>query len=112
MTRYFNEWERVEDLRKDFEIAESDVQDAEVLWAYYDAEGYEGSARVILQREGRVYEVRGSHCSYMGLEGQWEPEEVSWEQLALRPVEEQVDYGGSEAIAAWTEMVNQHVPRA
>lgn len=47
----------------------------EVLWADYEAEGYEGSALVIYRQGNKVFEVSGSHCSCYGLEGQWEPEE-------------------------------------
>ena len=111
MTRYFGEFAGIDDLRHEFKISLADVQDPEILWAYYEVEGYGSTARVIYQREGHVYEVYGSHCSCMGLEDQWEPAEVSWGQLAMRPAEAQAS-GNAEAIAAWTEMVNQHVPRA
>lgn len=53
----------------------------EILWAEYDMDGYEGSAFVLFRKDGKLYRVDGSHCSCYGLEGQWLPEETSWEVL-------------------------------
>ena len=44
----------------------------------------EGKAWVLLEKEGKLFEVNGSHCSCYGLEGQWEPKQVSLEQLKHR----------------------------
>ncbi|MCX6096816.1 MAG: hypothetical protein NT125_08960, partial [Candidatus Bipolaricaulota bacterium] len=49
-------------------------------------EDYWGSAFVLLARDGRLYEVNGSHCSCFGLEGQWALEETVLEELANRVV--------------------------
>ena len=51
------------------------VEPEAVLYAEYEAEGYEGSAIVIYRQGDRVFEVTGWHCSCYGLEDQWEPEE-------------------------------------
>lgn len=58
--------------------------DEEILMASYGGASYEGDAFVLFQRDGKLYEVHGSHCSCYGLEGQWEPEETTWAALALR----------------------------
>lgn len=55
-----------------------------VLFADYSYGDYEGSARVIYKKYGKLYEVYGSHCSCYGLEGQWEPEETSAESLKFQ----------------------------
>lgn len=69
-----------------FEVASSErLTDAHVIIAAYDCPDYEGAAFVLFQRDGKLYEVHGSHCSCYGLEGQWEPEETSVEAIRLRP---------------------------
>lgn len=45
---------------------------------------YSGSAVVIFRRDDKLFEVHGSHCSCMGLEEQWEPEETTIEALRMR----------------------------
>lgn len=52
-----------------------------VLFASYDTGCYDGEAFVILEKNGKLYEVNGSHCSCYGLEGQWEPEELNLKTL-------------------------------
>jgi len=72
------------DVRSEFETTE--LQDSEILYAEYDVEFYNGSAVVLFLRDGKLYEVHGSHCSCYGLEGQWEPEETTLEVLLRRPM--------------------------
>lgn len=56
----------------------------EILLASYSYENYSGDAFVLFRKDGRLYEVNGSHCSCYGLEGQWEPEETTVEALRHR----------------------------
>lgn len=51
--------------------------------AFYNQDGYEGSACVVYayNKMGPYYVVEGGHCSCHGLEGQWNPEEVSIEYI-------------------------------
>lgn len=69
-----------EEQRKDFE-------DAEVLLAYYSYEDYFGEAFVLYRKNGNLFEVNGSHCSCYGLEYQWDPENVTVEELWHRVTE-------------------------
>ena len=62
---------------------EGALDGATVLYACYDRGGYDGRAIVIFERDGQLYEVFGSHCSCHGLEGQWEPGEVTRESLRM-----------------------------
>lgn len=55
-----------------------------IIAAIYNQEGYEGNAVVVLVREGKLYEVHGSHCSCNGLEGQWSEEETTVAALRIR----------------------------
>ncbi len=64
-----------------FEADALALDGADLLYAEYDNEDYDGSAVVIFKRDGKLWAVYGSHCSCDGLEGQWEPEETTWEEL-------------------------------
>ena len=76
-------FENANDIIKDFE-APGALDDTKVLLAWYDDVNYEGEAIVIFERDSKLFEVHGYHCSCYGLEGQWEPEETSWEALAMQ----------------------------
>ena len=54
---------------------------AKVIYSEYEIDGYDGSAVVIFEHENKLYEVTGGHCSCYGLEGQWNPEEMSVESF-------------------------------
>lgn len=64
-----------------------DYKDVNIILATYEAEGYEGYAYVLFEKNGKLYEVIGSHCSCYGLEGQWSPDKVDFEELKHRLVE-------------------------
>lgn len=81
---YTGDWTTVEDMLNEFSIVESEIDGFEVIVARYDQEGYEGSAYVLLRKEGTYYEVHGSHCSCYGLEGQWSPEATDPAALKYR----------------------------
>jgi hypothetical protein len=72
---YFGQFSSREDVAKQFDCDIS--ADAEILFATYDTPSYEGSAMVLFRQDGKLWEVHGSHCSCMGLEDQWGPEETS-----------------------------------
>jgi len=55
-----------------------------ILFASYNQANYEGKAWVLLEKEGKLFEVNGEHCSCYGVEGQWEPKQVSLEALKHR----------------------------
>jgi hypothetical protein len=62
----------------------ADLNDAEIIIGFYEVAGYEGNAWVLYEKSGTLYEVNAQHCSCFGLEGQWEPEETSLAQLAMK----------------------------
>lgn len=81
-----------------------------VLLAVYESGGYDGKSFVLLECDGDLYEVNGSHCSCYGLEGQFGPEQTTPEALRHRMREGQLgsDLGGAgfgaeleRALAAW-----------
>jgi len=71
-------------ITRDFE-AEGALDNATVHYAEYDCPSYSGYAVVVFERDGKLFEVHGSHCSCFGLEDQWGPEETTWEAIAMRP---------------------------
>lgn len=90
--KYFGSWDNYDEFYQswcveylsDEEKAKGIATDDEILIASYGGASYEGDAYVLFRRDGKLYEVHGSHCSCYGLEGQWEPEEVTPVVLAMR----------------------------
>lgn len=57
----------------------------EVLFHEYATGSYDGSAFTLFRdKQGRLMECNGSHCSCMGLEDQWKPEPTFKEALLKR----------------------------
>jgi len=70
-----------------------------ILFASYSYQDYSGDAFVLFERDGKLYEVNGGHCSCYGLEGQFEPEETDIDVLKHRLIEGKLgcnDYCGNE----------------
>jgi hypothetical protein len=80
------------------------VKDSEVLFASYNTPPYEGYAFVLFERDGKLYEVNGSHCSCYGLEDQWQPEETSWAALKIRKFTAYL-FEDDETLKALTELI-------
>jgi len=62
----------------------NEMENCKILLAWYGYGDYDGSAFVLFERDGKLYEVNGSHCSCYGLEDQWVPEETSVAELRHR----------------------------
>jgi hypothetical protein len=82
---YFNNFTCLADVVEQFCISEEEVENITMIYASYDTPDYEGDAHVIFLRDGKLYEVNGSHCSCNGLENTWVPEETSALALLNRP---------------------------
>ena len=80
---YYNEfyWRENKELMKK---ALCKYKDVKILFGSYGYANYSGEAWVLFEKDGELYEVNGSHCSCYGLEGQWNPEEVSLLELENR----------------------------
>jgi len=81
---YLENFSNLDDVIREFQIDQKDVDGINVLLALYTYEDYDGSAFVLFERGGVLYEVNGGHCSCYGLEEQWDPEETSAEALLYR----------------------------
>lgn len=90
MAVFLGEFHGVEDIIKQFDIVASALEGCDVLFALYEFEDDGGSAFVLFERDGTLYEVNGSHCSCYGLEHQWEPEETSVAAIRMRRYSEEV----------------------
>jgi len=85
MKIFFENFTCVDDIKSSFYISDKDLEGAEIIYAMYDCPQYEGYAHIIYIKDGKLYEVNGSHCSCSGLEDQWKPEETSLSVLMFRP---------------------------
>lgn len=66
-----------EDVFSNFEVSPAEREGVHFIYAQYECESYEGAAGGLFIRDGRFYLFTGSHCSCYGLEGQWDPEEIT-----------------------------------
>lgn len=90
---YLNDWSKpgwrdlqgLDALKADFQIDDATLEGCDILLATYgECYGYDGGAFVLLRKDGKFYEVNGSHCSCYGLEDQWKPEETTVQALRFR----------------------------
>lgn len=90
---YIDEFKNNEDIAQQYAKWLDEEDKAQILktlnesivhLAYYGTGSYDGTSLVIFEHNGILYEVNASHCSCYGLEGQWAPEETSWNAIAMR----------------------------
>ena len=120
--KYFGMFKNITDVQQAFHLADCMILPTDdVLFAAYLEGSYSGWARVLFVRGGQLYEVDASHCSCYGLEGQWDPQEVSWDQLAMRPpfnddgcydIYDDDPNDSTAATNEWNRLIRSHVPRA
>ncbi len=82
MSEYEN-WTN-EEIAKIFEEDISSFEGVIIIFAAFTGDTYEGYAFVLFKRDGKLYEVNGSHCSCSGFEDQWDPEEALIAELRHR----------------------------
>lgn len=86
MSIYLHDWAEggEEAMLSEFGVEKSVLDGAKIIVASYTYEDYSGSAYVLFERDGKLFEVHGSHCSCHGLSEdsynggptQWQPEEA------------------------------------
>lgn len=104
MTYYLNNFENQRDVENEFGLTEGYLDDCDIFLADYTYESYSGSAFVLFRKEGKLYEVHGSHCSCYGLENQFDPEVTSVE--ALEHYLEKGEYSYKEYAEELREIIN------
>ncbi len=80
--KFFDGFDDEAHVSRCFEEPES--LDYEIIVAVYSQGSYDGQAYVLARKDGKLFEVEGGHCSCYGLEGQWNPSEVSIKYLLQR----------------------------
>ena len=73
---YLFDFATIENVFSAFQVSDADREGVDIVAAHYDIGDYEGEAWVVFIKDGKWYEVHGSHCSCYGLEDQWDPEET------------------------------------
>lgn len=81
MATYYGEWKNYEDLKADYQKV---PDEASIIYAGYTYEDYSGSAVVVFELYGEVFENHDGHCSCNGLE-HWDPERTSVDAIRMRP---------------------------
>jgi hypothetical protein len=77
----------LEQIAIDWELSTEQVAEisgAKVHYHDYAPGSYCGSAITVWEKDGKLFEANGSHCSCFGLEDQWSPEETTWLALSTR----------------------------
>lgn len=112
MVVYIDEFKCNQDIADQFSNSEEEkdfiqylLDSSEVLLAWYGGGAWDGEAMVIYKSKGKLYEVTGSHCSCYGLEGQWDPVEVSYKTLAMREPSPWQDEEYTEAYKEMLELI-------
>lgn len=114
MSAYIQEFTSRADVVDRYSAPKDALRGAKVFVAWYGYGDYCGSSFVLFEKDGKLYEVNGSHCSCNGLEGQWDPEETSWAALAHTYRNGTKFYGGYEgqggAEKRLGRLINRRVP--
>jgi hypothetical protein len=108
MRTYLTNFKSIEDVIENYQAPADALEGATVYLAWYGYGSYDGSSLVIFEKDGKLYEVNGSHCSCYGLETQWKPEETTWEALGMRKLDDDYTSGSSDAQKALTILVHEH----
>jgi hypothetical protein len=78
---FLDDFDSKESVMDNFCVDENLRDGISILFASYYQPPYEGYAYVLFEYDGKLYETYGSHCSCYGLEGQFDFNEVTLEEL-------------------------------
>ena len=109
MKTYIEGFKSNKDIIGNYAAPSAALDGATVYLAWYGYGSYDGQSLVIFEKDGQLYEVNGSHCSCMGLEGQWSPEETSWKALSMRNLDDKYTSGAAEADKLLKQLVSEHL---
>jgi len=71
----------IKDITYNYEVERHTVDDYQIIIAILNDHGYEEDSYFLMSKDGKLYENFAGHCSCMGFEGQFQPEETSVEYL-------------------------------
>ena len=81
---YYGDFNSAKNVFDRYSVSDEDQSGVQIIAATYTYEDYSGNSFVVFRKDGKLFEVHGSHCSCNGLEGQWEPHETSFDALMDR----------------------------
>lgn len=84
-------FDSVEDIQKQYEISDKEIEGVEILCAYYHSEWYEGESAVLFKKNNEYHLVEAGHCSCYGLEGSWDSR-IYTEKALKHHLEEDMDF--------------------
>lgn len=101
----------VEDVITAYKAPADALEGAVIHLAWYGYGDYCGGSLIVFEKDGKLWEVNGSHCSCNGLEEcGWSPEETSWEALDMRQLS---SYEGVESAGEILQkVVEAHLGKA
>jgi len=109
MNEYIENFASNADIISSYDAPADALDGATVLLAWYGYGDYNGESFVLFERDGKLWEVNGSHCSCYGLEDQWCPKETSWKALAMRNLANNYTAGANMAHQILQELVAKHL---
>ena len=71
----------VEDITYNYEVERQTVDEYQIVIAILNDHGYEEDSYFLMVKSGKLYENFAGHCSCMGFEGQFQPEETTVDYL-------------------------------
>lgn len=80
---FFEDFDSIETLKKEYEITDKELIGVDILYAIYETGCYDGQSLVLFKKDDKLYIVNASHCSCNGLEGQWDPVETNEQALKM-----------------------------
>ena len=80
---YLEDFNSVDDLKKEYDITDADLEGINILYAVYRIGSYEGQSLVLFEKDNKLFIVDANHCSCYGLEGQWSPDETNEAALKM-----------------------------
>ena len=96
---FLNDFSDAESVFSNFELDKEKRDGINILFASYGQDHYSGDAYVLFEKNGKLFDVSGSHCSCYRLENQFDPSETTIEALTLALTEGKMgkdDWCGNE----------------
>lgn len=80
---YLEDFNSIEDIKREYRINDSDLEGVNILYAIYKTGAYEGESFVLFEKDNKLFIVNYCHCSCYGLAGGWHPVEITPESLRM-----------------------------
>lgn len=78
---YDEQFKNLEDLKREYQLKDKDLEGVEILYAAYKTGSYDGQSIVLFKIGDKLFIVEADHCSCHGLEEKWDPIETNEDTL-------------------------------